>query len=75
MSSRAESWEDAPSERKRYWLLLEITEAVARSKSLSDAFNELAAPVLSLTGGDLLDFSLHDSNGNRMSTQYWKRNQ
>jgi formate hydrogenlyase transcriptional activator len=62
-----------PSERKRYWLLLEITDTLARSKTFSDAVKELAPPVLAVTGGQLLDLALHDSDKNRMRTQYWKK--
>jgi formate hydrogenlyase transcriptional activator len=64
---------DSP-ERDRYRLLLEITDLVARSQSLPDAFKELAPPVLALTGGELLNLSLHDPRRNCMVTQYWKKN-
>ena len=66
---------DASPECDRYRLLLEITDLVARAKSLPDAFKELASPVLALTGGELLNVSLHDPRGDRMLTQYWKKNQ
>ena len=66
---------DASPERSRYRLLLEITDLVARAKSLPDAFKELAAPVLALTGGELLNLSLHDPRRDCMLTHYWKRNQ
>jgi hypothetical protein len=66
---------DISAERQRYRLLLEITDLVARSQSLPDAFKELAPPVLELTGGELLNLSLHDPRQNYMLTQYWKKNQ
>ncbi len=66
---------DASPECDRYRLLLEITDLVVRAKSLPDAFKELASPVLTLTGGELLNVSLHDPRGDRMLTQYWKKNQ
>jgi formate hydrogenlyase transcriptional activator len=61
-------------EPDRYRLLLEITALVARAHSLPDAFKELAAPVLELTGGELLNLSLHDPRRDCMLTQYWKKN-
>ena len=66
---------DASPERKRYRGLLEITDLVVRAKSLPDAFKELAPPVLALTAGELLNYSLHDPRRDRMLTHYWKRNQ
>jgi len=66
--------EDDPAEVSRYRLLLEITDLVARAKSLPDAFRELAAPVLALTGGELLDLALHDPRQDGMLTRYWKKN-
>ena len=63
------------SEQNRYRLLLEITNTVATAKSLADAFAKVAPPVLSLTEGELLNLSLHDSSRHRMMNQYWKRNQ
>ncbi len=65
----------ASPERNRYRLLLEITDRVARAQNLPDAFKELAAPVLDLTGGELLHLSLHDPRRDCMLTYYWKRNQ
>jgi GAF domain-containing protein len=62
-------------ERNRYRLLLEITDLVARSHNLPDAFKELAPPVLALTGGELLNLSLHDPRRDCMVTHYWKKNQ
>jgi formate hydrogenlyase transcriptional activator len=62
-------------ERSRYRLLLEITDLVARAKSLPDAFRELAPPVLALTGAELLNLSLHDPHRDCMLTHYWKKNQ
>jgi formate hydrogenlyase transcriptional activator len=61
-------------EPDRYRLLLEITALVARAHSLPDAFRQLAAPVLELTGGELLNLSLHDPRRDCMLTQYWKKN-
>ncbi len=61
-------------ERQRYQLLLEITDTVVRSKSLTDAFQELAEPVLALTGAELLNLSLHDANRECMMNHYWKKN-
>ena len=62
-------------ERSRYRLLLEITDLVAKAQSLPEALRELAPPVLALTGGELLNLSLHDARRDCMSTQYWKKNQ
>jgi formate hydrogenlyase transcriptional activator len=67
--------EDASPERKRYRGLLEITDLVVRAKNLPDAFKELAPPVLALTAGELLNYSLHDPRRDCMLTHYWKRNQ
>jgi formate hydrogenlyase transcriptional activator len=62
-------------ERQRYQLLLEITDRVVRSKSVTDAFQELAEPVLALTGAELLNLSLHDANREcMMNYYYWKKN-
>jgi formate hydrogenlyase transcriptional activator len=66
---------DASPERKRYRGLLEITDLVVRAKSLPDAFKELAPPVLALTAGELLNYSLHDPRRDSMLTHYWKKNQ
>ena len=74
MSEREVPLPNAPSESKRYWLLLEITDMVARHQNLSDAFKEFAPPLLALTGGEWLDLSLHDSDRDRMLTRYWKKN-
>ncbi len=63
-----------PLPERRYRLLLEITDLVARSSSLADAFKELASPVLALTGGELLNLSLHDPRRDCMLTHYWKKN-
>jgi formate hydrogenlyase transcriptional activator len=65
----------ASPERNRYRLLLEITDVVARAETLPDAFNELAPPVLALTGGELLNLSLYDPRRDCMQTHYWKKNQ
>ena len=66
---------NASPERNRYRALLEITDLVARAKSLPEAFKELAAPVLALTSGELLTYSLHDPHRDSMLTHYWKRNE
>ncbi len=66
-----ESW----SEHNRYRLLLEITDLVARASSVPDAFQELAPPVLALTGGELLNLSLYDPRRDCMLNHYWKGNQ
>jgi formate hydrogenlyase transcriptional activator len=66
---------DVSPERDRYRLLLEITDLVARAKSLPDAFKELAPAVLALTGGELLDLSLYDPRRDCILTHYWKKNQ
>jgi len=65
----------ASPERTRYRGLLEITDLVVRAQSLPDAFKELAPPVLALTAGELLNYSLHDPRRDCMLTHYWKRNQ
>jgi formate hydrogenlyase transcriptional activator len=62
-------------ELQRYKLLMEITDRVARAHSLPEALNELAPPLLALTGCELLDFSVHDPDRNCMLTRYWKKNQ
>ena len=66
---------DASPERNRYRLLLEVTDRIARTQSLPDAFKELATPVLALTGGELLNLSLYDPRQDCMLTYYWKKNQ
>jgi len=66
---------EASPEHSRYRLLLEITDLVARARSLPEALKELAPPVLALTGGELLNLSLHDPSRDCMLTQYWKKNQ
>jgi formate hydrogenlyase transcriptional activator len=71
---RIEVEKDYSTERNRYRLLLEITDVVARAQSLPEAFKELAPPVLELTGGELLNLSLHDPGRDCMLTQYWKKN-
>lgn len=62
-------------ESSRYHLLLEATDLLAKASNLPDAFRELAPPVLNLTGGELLNLSLHDPRRDCMFTQYWKKNQ
>ena len=75
MSPSKPAPEEEPSpERKRYRGLLEITDLVVRAKNLPDAFKELAPPVLALTAGELLNYSLHDRRRDCMLTHYWKRN-
>src|SRR5258708_40189368 len=71
----AEFHGSASPERGRYRVLLEATDHLAVAKSLPEAFKELAPPVLDLTGGELLNLSLHDPHRNFMLTQYWKKNQ
>ena len=67
--------DEGPSpELDRYRLLLDITDLIARAQSLPVAFKELAPPVLALTGGELLNLSLHDPRRDCMLTQYWKKN-
>jgi formate hydrogenlyase transcriptional activator len=76
MSESGSAFEGNPlPERDRYRLLLEITDVVARSQSLPEAFKKLASPVLELTGGELLNLSLHDPQRDCMVTHYWKKNQ
>jgi hypothetical protein len=67
--------DDAAMAKNRYQLLRDITDSVTRAKSLTAAFQEFARPVLSLTGCDLLNLSLHDPSRDCMLTHYWKRNQ
>jgi len=66
---------DTSPESARYRLLLEVTDMIARAKSLPDAFRELAPPVLDLTNGELLNLALYDPLRNCMLNQYWKKNQ
>ena len=66
---------EAATDRNRYQLLLEVTDRVARTRSLPDALKELARPVLALTGGELLNLSVYDPRRNRMLSRYWKKNQ
>jgi formate hydrogenlyase transcriptional activator len=67
--------DSSPEKIDRYRLLLEITDLVARAQSLPEAFKEFAPPVLALTGGELLNLSLHDPRRDCMRTYYWKKNQ
>jgi formate hydrogenlyase transcriptional activator len=66
---------DSWPEHNRYRLLLEITDLVARANNLPDAFQQLAPPVLALTGGELLNLSLYDPRRDCMLNHYWKKNQ
>ncbi len=66
---------DPLSENERYRLLIEITDALARAETLPEAIQAITAPVLALTGGDLLNLSLHDQRRDCMKTQYWTRNE
>jgi len=66
---------DPSPERNRYRLLLEVADRVAQTESLPEALKQLAPPVLALTGGELLNLSLHDPHRDYMLTQYWKKNQ
>lgn len=72
---RAELDGELSTERSRYRQLLEITDSVARAQNLPDAFKQFAPPILDLTGGELLNLSLHDPSRDCMVTQYWKKNQ
>jgi len=65
---------DASAEIKKYRLLLKITELVVRAQNLPAAFHEFAPPVLALTGGELLNLSLHDQRRDCMQTLYCKKN-
>jgi formate hydrogenlyase transcriptional activator len=67
--------DSSPENNDRYRLLLEITDLVARAQTLPEAFKEFAPPVLALTGGELLNLSLHDPRRDCMRTYYWKKNQ
>ena len=66
---------DAPPDRERYRVLLEITDHIARAPGLPDALKECAPPVLALTNGELLNLSLHDPSRNCMVKRYWTKNQ
>jgi formate hydrogenlyase transcriptional activator len=72
--NRSEYGENESPEHIRYRLLLEITDRLAQAKSLPEVLRELAPPVLDLTGGELLNLSLHDPRRDYMMSQYWKRN-
>ena len=74
-SNPVDSSDDDPPEQHRYRLLLHITELVDGWKDLSNAFQEFAPPLLSLTGSDFLSVSLHDPHRDCMLTNYWKKNQ
>lgn len=65
---------DPPPESDRSRLLLEIADVVASSQSLPEAIEAISAPVLALTGGDLLNLSLYDQHRGHMKTSYWKKN-
>jgi len=73
--NRSEFGENESPERSRYRLLLEITDRLAQAKSLPEVLKELAPPVLNLTGGELLNLSLHDPHRDYMMTQYWTKDQ
>ncbi|HSZ60964.1 MAG TPA: sigma 54-interacting transcriptional regulator [Terriglobales bacterium] len=76
MSVRPFAFEgDPPPENERYRLLLEITDAVARAQTLPEAIEAISAPVLALTGADLLNLSLYDQRQGKMKTRYWKKNE
>jgi len=74
LESKSASGGSPSADHDRYRLLLNITDLIARAQSLPSAFKELAPPVLALTGGELLNLSLHDPRRDCMLTQYWKRN-
>jgi formate hydrogenlyase transcriptional activator len=65
----------APREPDRYRVLLEVSDLVAASQNLPDAFEQLAPLVMDLTGGELLNLSLHDPHQDHMLTRYWKKNE
>jgi formate hydrogenlyase transcriptional activator len=75
LENKVASGGSSSPDHDRYRLLLNITDLIARAESLPIAFKELAPPVLALTGGELLNLSLHDPRRDCMLTQYWKRNQ
>jgi formate hydrogenlyase transcriptional activator len=76
MSARPFTLEGDPRpESERYRLLLEITDELARAQSLPEAIQAISAPVLALTGSDLLNLALHDQRRDCMQIHYWKRNQ
>jgi formate hydrogenlyase transcriptional activator len=57
----------------RYRLLLEITDLVVGARNLPDLFQRLAPHILSVTGSEFLNFSLHDPLQNCMITHYWQK--
>ena len=61
-------------EETRYRLLIELADLVDRSRDLSQAFQEFAPPLLSLTKSEFLSVSLHDPHRGCMRTNYWKKN-
>jgi formate hydrogenlyase transcriptional activator len=65
----------ASPERSRYQVLLEITDRIVQVPSLPDAVKEFAPPVLDLTGGKLLNLSLHDPSRDCMLKRYWTSSQ
>ena len=76
MSARPFAFEGDPThENERYRLLLEITDVVARAETLPEAIQAISAPVLALTGSDLLNLSLYDQRHGHMRTHYWKKNE
>jgi formate hydrogenlyase transcriptional activator len=75
LESKTASGGSLSPDHERYRLLLNITDLIARAQSLPIAFKELAPPVLALTGGELLNLSLHDRRRDCMLTQYWKKNE
>ncbi len=72
-SNRGGGSPSATGESGRYRLLLEVTDRLARTRSLPEALKDLASPMLALTGGDLLSLSLHDPRRHQMRTRYWKK--
>jgi formate hydrogenlyase transcriptional activator len=56
-------------------LLLEMTDMIARAKSLPAAFEELAPPLLEITRSEFLNISFHDPRLDVAKTHYWRKNQ
>ena len=74
-ASRVGSEESVPQAPDRYRALLDVSDLVASSQNLADAFEQLAPLVLELTGGELLNLSLYDPHQDQMVTRYWKKNE
>jgi formate hydrogenlyase transcriptional activator len=74
-ASRVGSEKSVPQGPDRYRALLDVSDLVASSQNLADAFEQLAPLVLELTGGELLNLSLYDPHQDQMVTRYWKKNE